>query len=198
MNDLAIYGVHAACGLAFLVTRLIVRSSASHGPDAPVEAQAPRTVTAPWSRTLVGLHAVAFGIMYFGIGNAVLPHRVPHWFAGQQIVGALIIAIGAAMGCWSLVYFRSWKFRARIEAGHRLATGGPFSIVRHPIYVGLALLAIGSAVWVPTTMLWIAAALMALVCDLRARVEENVLEQAFGDEYRAYRGRTRRFLPGIY
>jgi len=198
MNDLAIYAVHAACGLAFALTRWYARSSPAHGPAAPVEAQAPATVTSPWSRTLVGLHSLAFGLMYFGIGNSVIPHRVPRWFAGQQIVGTLIIATGAFMGCWSLLHFRSWRFRARIEQGHRLATGGPFAIVRHPIYLGLGLMAIGSAVWVPTPSLWIAAVLMVVVCDLRARAEEAVLELAFGDEYRAYRQRTRRFLPGIY
>ena len=52
--------------------------------------------------------------------------------------------------------FRSWRFRATLDKGHQLATGGPFSLLRHPIYMGLNLLALGRAIWVPTLTLWIA------------------------------------------
>ena len=64
--------------------------------------------------------------------------------------------------------------------------------------MGLNLLALGSAIWVPTPLLWAAFALMAIGSDLRARAEEKLLEEAFGSVYRGYRGRTKRFLPGIY
>ncbi len=49
---------------------------------------------------------------------------------------------------WALDYFRSWRFRAKLDEGHQLATGGPFRLLRHPIYMGLNLLALGSAFWV--------------------------------------------------
>ncbi len=99
---------------------------------------------------------------------------------------------------WALVYFRSWRFRAAVDKGHELATGGPFRILRHPIYMGLNMLALGTALWVPTTILWAAFVLMAIGSDLRARAEETVLTQAFGPSYLEYCTRTRRFVPGIY
>ena len=64
--------------------------------------------------------------------------------------------------------------------------------------MGLNLLALGSAIWVPTPLLWVAFALMAIGSHLRARAEERILEQAFGDAYRSYCQRTRRFVPGVY
>jgi protein-S-isoprenylcysteine O-methyltransferase Ste14 len=133
-----------------------------------------------------------------GVGAAVIPRRVPVWFPGQRIAGTLIIALGAWLMCWALVYFRSWRFRAKLDAGHELATGGPYALVRHPIYAGLNLLALGTAVWVPTPLTWIAVGLMVLGSDLRGRAEEGVLRQAFGDAYRDYCARTRRFVPGVY
>jgi protein-S-isoprenylcysteine O-methyltransferase Ste14 len=140
----------------------------------------------------------AFGVMYFGLGQAVIPSRVPEWFPGQRLVGASVIVSGAALMSWALVYFRSWRFRAKLDQGHQLATGGPFRLMRHPIYMGLNLLALGTAIWVPTAIVWVGFALMVLGSDLRARAEEKLLEQSFGEPYRSYLARTQRFVPGIY
>jgi protein-S-isoprenylcysteine O-methyltransferase Ste14 len=81
------------------------------------------------------------------------------------MVGSTVIASGAALVAWALVYFRSWRVRAKLEAGHQLATGGPFRTLRHPIYMGLNLLALGTALWVPTTLVWVACGLMAVGSD---------------------------------
>ncbi|MFL5493652.1 MAG: methyltransferase family protein [Gemmatimonadales bacterium] len=141
---------------------------------------------------------VPFGLMYFGVGNAVLPNRVPSWFPGQRMVGFLVIMVGAVFMCWALLHFRSWRFRAQLDAGHELASAGPFRYVRHPIYLGLDLLALGTAIWVPTALTWIAALMMVIGSDLRGRAEEGLLRRVFGDAYAAYCARTSRFLPGVY
>jgi len=60
------------------------------------------------------------------------------------------------------------------------------------------LLALGTALWVPTAIVWAAFVLMAIGSDLRARAEETLLRQAFDSSYREYCARTRRFVPGIY
>jgi protein-S-isoprenylcysteine O-methyltransferase Ste14 len=159
---------------------------------------ATRSQTAPYSRTLLAVHTLAFGAMYFGIGTAVLPNRVPGFFAGQRVVATLIIALGAWLVCWALHYFGSWRLRAKLDEGHQLATGGPFKLVRHPIYMGLNLLALGTAVWIPTATLWASLLLMLVGSDLRARAEEKLLTQVFGDAYSDYCNHTSRFLPGIY
>jgi protein-S-isoprenylcysteine O-methyltransferase Ste14 len=195
MPDLAIYAVHAAFWGSFAITRRFV--GAGHAATEPAPA-AMAPVAAPHSRLVLAVHFVAFGVMYMGVGAAVIPGRVPAWFAGQRVVGTLIIAVGAWLMCWALVYFRSWRFQAKLDAGHQLATGGPYALVRHPIYAGLDLLALGTAVWVPTPLTWIAVALMVLGSDLRGRAEESVLQEAFGDAYEAYCARTRRFVPGLY
>ena len=197
--DFALYAVHTAFWAAFGLTRLILRSLDRHDTSATVTAPvADKEKTAPFSRALLVLHALAFAVMYFGIGMAVIPGRVPIWFSWQRVVGSLVIAAGAALMVWALFYFQSWRFRAKLDANHQLADGGPFRFLRHPIYMGLNLLALGSAVWVPTVIMWAAFILMVIGSDLRARAEEKLLEQAFGSQYREYCARTRRFVPGIY
>jgi len=197
--DVLLLVVHNLFWTSFGVTLVILRLRYRQAADAPPEAPTSKeTHTAGRSRSLLAFHMVAFGLMYFGIFNAVGAQQVPVGFPGQRIVGAIVIGIGAALMSSALTYFRSWRFRARLDQGHQLATGGPFRLMRHPIYMGLNLLALGSAIWVPTAILWIAVVLMVVGSDLRARAEERILEDAFGDTYRDYCRRTRRFIPGIY
>lgn len=184
-----------AFGLARLIHRIRDRGRGSAADTAP---SSPEAASAPFSRALLAFHGLAFAVMYLGLCVAVIPGRVPEWFRGQRVVGSLVIAGGAALVVSTLVYFRSWRFRAAVDTGHQLATGGPFRIVRHPIYLGLDLLALGSALWVPTAIVWAGFLLMAIGGDLRARSEETLLLQAFGQSYRDYCARTKRFVPGIY
>jgi protein-S-isoprenylcysteine O-methyltransferase Ste14 len=200
--DFFIYGVHTVFWWAFVISRWIVTRSARKtatigGPATPALSSGDAR-TARWSRTLLVFHSVAFGTMYFGIGYAVMRGRVPFWFTGQRIVGTGVILIGAALIAWAVLHFRSWRFRAVLGKGHQLATGGPFSLLRHPIYMGLNLLALGSAIWVPTPTLWAACLLMFIGSDLRGRAEERILDEAFGDSYRDYCRHTKRFVPGLY
>jgi protein-S-isoprenylcysteine O-methyltransferase Ste14 len=197
--DFGIFIVHWAFWGAFGITRVVLRSrDRNHSSAADTAPIAQEETAAPFSRALLGFHGLAFAVMYFGICSAVIPGHVPIWFPGQRLAGALVIAGGAALMASALVYFRSWRFRATLDKGHQLATDGPFRIVRHPIYMGLNLLALGTALWVPTAIVWAAFVLMAIGSDLRARAEETLLKQAFGPSYREYCARTRRFVPGIY
>jgi len=197
--DFGIFTAHWVFWGAFGLTRVILRNRDRNDGSAAATSPISRQETmAPFSRALLAFHGLAFAVMYFGIGTAVIPGRVPAWFPGQRVAGSIVIAGGAALVVAALVYFRSWRFRATLGESHRLATGGPFRIVRHPIYMGLNLLALGTALWVPAAIVWAAFVLMAIGSDLRACAEETLLKDAFGPSYREYCARTKRFVPGIY
>ena len=196
--DLLVYLVHALFWGSFGVTRVFAQRSARPAPSAQDGAAAAESRTAPYSRVLLAVHVLAFGAMYFGVGTAVLPNQVPDLFMGQSVVATLIIAVGAWLTCWALLHFGSWRLRAKVDAGHQLATGGPFRFLRHPIYAGLNLLALGTAVWIPTANIAASMLLILLGSDLRARAEEKLLTRVFGAAYTEYCRHTSRFLPGIY
>jgi protein-S-isoprenylcysteine O-methyltransferase Ste14 len=197
--DFGIYIVHAAFWSAFGVTLVVLRLLGGKSDSAPDPASLAKDgKTAPYSRALLVFHMVAFFTMYFGVGRAVFTSRVPAWFPGQRLVSCVVIASGAALANWALIFFRSWRFRAKLDSGHELATGGPFRFLRNPIYMGLNLLAFGTAIWIPTAVVWTGFGLMVIGSDLRGRAEETILDKAFGAAYRDYCSRTRRFLPGIY
>ena len=81
--DLLIYVVHGAfwgCfGLVRLFARGVADAPAGTAHNAPV---AEREHVAAFSRLVLAFHVIAFAIMYFGIGAAVLGNRVPTWFVG--------------------------------------------------------------------------------------------------------------------
>jgi protein-S-isoprenylcysteine O-methyltransferase Ste14 len=85
----------------------------------------------------------------------------------------------------------------RPRDGAHLVDSGLYGHVRHPIYGGLVLGALGwSLLWASPLALALSAVL-ALFFDLKARREEAWLASAYA-EYRAYAERTRRFIPGLY
>lgn len=103
-----------------------------------------------------------------------------------------------ALAAWTVTSFRSWRVRAIIAPEHELATSGPFALARHPVYLTADLLAIATGLWRPAPLVLLGAAVIAVAGDLRARAEERLLVAAFGERYRAYQRRVRRFLPYLY
>ena len=93
-------------------------------------------------------------------------------------------------------YFVSTGLGAQLFAGQRLVTGGPYAIVRHPMYAGLTLAALGSlliyATW--TTLLF---AIFAPLVFVRARREEQALRAEFGQQWEEYCRRVPAFLPRL-
>lgn len=195
--DILLYGAHIAFWASFGLTRILVRF-----PELPTAPSglpiAEREHTARFSLALLAVHAVAFMVLYFGIAHAIRSNRVPSWFPSQRIVAGVLIGLGIVLVSWALAFLRSWRLRAKIAPGHQLTTNGPFRFLRHPIYMALNLLALGSALWVPTATVWAAFILVVIGSYLRAHAEEAVLARAFGRAYVDYCARTKRFLPGLY
>lgn len=195
-HDVGIYIAHAGFFLSFLVARGIAAIALRGQTDARVVAS--QAATAPASRILFLTHVGAFFLLYFGIAAAVFGPPPRLLFPPQIVIGALLIAIAALLSCWTLLYFRSWRFRAAIGVGHELATGGPFRILRHPIYLSLTLLALGTALWHPTVFISVSFVILAILADLRGRAEEALLLRVYGETYAKYCERTRRFIPAVY
>jgi protein-S-isoprenylcysteine O-methyltransferase Ste14 len=76
-----------------------------------------------------------------------------------------------------------------------LVTGGPYRFTRNPMYLGFTLIYIGIACWVNTAWPVVLLPLVLLVMHYGVILrEEAYLERKFGEEYRAFRGRVRRWL----
>ena len=84
------------------------------------------------------------------------------------------------------------------QSGHTLQTSGTYGWVRHPSYVGILLMDIGFAGVFRSGIAVLLLPIVFWMFHRRMQVEEQFLIGEFGDEYRAYMGRTARLVPGLY
>jgi protein-S-isoprenylcysteine O-methyltransferase Ste14 len=111
--------------------------------------------------------------------------------------GLGVMAAGLVLRVFSILWLGPMFTRfVQILPGHHLVTSGPYRFVRHPSYSGLLLFFVGCGVALGD---WLSVAIMATVPALgvlyRIRVEEEALLEAFGEEYRAYKGRVSSLFP---
>ncbi|MEU5421600.1 methyltransferase family protein [Streptomyces sp. NPDC001407] len=120
-----------------------------------------------------------------------------------QVLRAVVLAVvwaGIALRLWSIIALgRFFRATVHIQQGHRLVSSGPYRWVRHPSYSGMLLGLLGFAVLVGNALSWLVFAVCALAAmAYRIRVEERMLLDALGEDYRAYAARTRRLIPGVW
>jgi protein-S-isoprenylcysteine O-methyltransferase Ste14 len=119
---------------------------------------------------------------------------------GLAIVGFALIAAALLLlilAGASLVFARSGTIFPRPRQGASVAESGVYRRVRHPVYGAVLLLAVGWSL-AESPLGLIPTALLAVLFDLKARVEEDWLEEQLPG-YAQYRQRTpRRFVPGVY
>lgn len=113
-------------------------------------------------------------------------------------LGAVLTLVGLLFTVWARVRLgRNWSGVITVKADHELVTGGPYGLVRHPIYSGLALAIIGTALAIGQWRGVLAIALAFIVFVERMIVEERFMRQQFGAAYDDYALRVRAFVPGV-
>jgi protein-S-isoprenylcysteine O-methyltransferase Ste14 len=114
-------------------------------------------------------------------------------------LGVLLFAAGGALRIWPVfVLGNRFSGLVAIQPGHILVTDGIYGVIRHPSYLGLLVNSLGWALAFRSTVGIILTLAILLTLVGRIRAEEKLLEEQFGDEYRAYRARTSRLIPGVY
>lgn len=113
--------------------------------------------------------------------------------------GALVAAGGvlAATGALALQRHEAFTALPHPRTTARLVEVGAYRLVRHPVYGGLILGAMGWALVRGSIPAFVGALALLAFFDLKRRREESWLEARFPD-YRAYRARTRRLIPWIW
>lgn len=151
-------------------------------------------------RRAAGLLAV--GTLLVGLGPAV--HLVGvdwAWTPGDAFVthaaGVLLLLAGLGWAAWAQATMREhWRMGQDSTERPELVTTGPFGRMRHPIYTGMVVVALGVTMTDPTYAGAAGLVLLALGVRLQAiQVEEPHLRTLHGPAYEAWARRTGRFLP---
>lgn len=117
------------------------------------------------------------------------------WLAG---IGFAVFLSGLALAVWARVYLGSnWGTPMSEKVDPELVTTGPYRYVRHPIYSGIILAIVGTAVAVSPYAL-VAGALAGGYFVYSATVEERIMERRFPDAYPDYRRSTKMLVPFVF
>jgi protein-S-isoprenylcysteine O-methyltransferase Ste14 len=116
------------------------------------------------------------------------------WRAG---LGLVLFAVGLGFAIWARIHIgRNWGTPMSQKDDPELVTSGPYQRVRHPIYSGILVAGVGTAVALSWAWL-IAVALAGVYFVYSATIEERNLTEQFPDSYPVYRRSTKMLVPFI-
>lgn len=149
-----------------------------------------------WSRQLrIRAVILVAAIVLVRVG-ALRGHAVntDPWLA---CLGLALFALGLGFAIWARMHIgRNWGTPMMEKTEPELVTSGPYRLVRHPIYSGMLVAGIGTAI--ALSWWWLTAVALAGVYFLySARVEERYLTDEFPDTYPTYKRSTKMLLPFI-
>ena len=182
----------------------VAPSAASAAAPSTAAAPAPPARAArrdPGSRVGIALQMLGYFLMWFS-------YRPPFpMFAGAPRaieVAAMVLAVALAYASGFLAVWarrslgKEWSITARVLEGHRLVTGGPYAIVRHPMYTAMLGLWLASALAVARPF----GALLGIVpivwgTLIRVRSEDALLRAAFGETFESWARRVPALVPWV-
>ena len=147
------------------------------------------------------LHNV--GVVIVGLGVAYLGRMMDSLFGISSFVsplakaGALLLlGLGFLVRLWATFHFYVHNMRViSLEPQTTLITSGPYRFTRNPLYLGgNVFIFFGAALLLGSPTALVVTALHIPLMDRFIRREERQLERKFGDEWRSYKGRVRRWL----
>jgi protein-S-isoprenylcysteine O-methyltransferase Ste14 len=114
-------------------------------------------------------------------------------------IGAAVMVAGLLFAVWARHHLASnWSSAVTIKEGHELITTGPYSMVRHPIYTGMLIGFLGTAIALSQVRGIIGFVLIFLVLWPKLRLEEKWMRSEFGETYLSYARRTAALVPYLF
>jgi protein-S-isoprenylcysteine O-methyltransferase Ste14 len=143
-----------------------------------------------------------------GIAGVLLAApSVPGWLGERwasatgnvYMVGVALVAAGLVFTVWARITLGgNWSATVTLKHDHEIVRSGPYRWIRHPIYTGLLLAFLGSAIALGEWRGLLALCIAAAAFWRKSRVEERWLEELFGAEYADYRQSTWALIPFLF
>jgi protein-S-isoprenylcysteine O-methyltransferase Ste14 len=113
-----------------------------------------------------------------------------------DLVGVLLVLLGLGVNIWASNLFNKKSTTVKpFEESTYFINGGLYRFSRHPMYLGMAVLLLGIALLLRSITPFLVLPIFAwLVTRNFIKPEEKAMEETFGDAYREYKQRVRRWL----
>ena len=120
---------------------------------------------------------------------------MPSWLRWLGVIGAMFSILLVAWIHRTLG--RQYSAELAIQKDHALVTSGPYARIRHPMYTALNMFSFSLALTTSNILVLFFAVLVIVPFPWIARMEEKMLLETFGEDYREYMSKTGRFFPRI-
>jgi len=115
------------------------------------------------------------------------------------LVGLVVVLMGVVFSIWARVILGgNWSNFVTVKENHTLVRKGPYRVVRHPIYSGILLGMIGSALQRSELRSFVGVMICGFSFWLKTRTEEHFMVQRFGEEYLQYCHEVKALAPFIF
>ncbi len=119
---------------------------------------------------------------------------------GLEAAGLVLTVLGYLLMAWALISLgRTYQLGGSApRAADQLTVVGPYRFVRHPMYTGVLCISLGLACLIQSLAFYAVFGIYLVLIYLLIPVEEEGLQQAYGESYLAYRQRVRKLIPLVY
>jgi protein-S-isoprenylcysteine O-methyltransferase Ste14 len=150
------------------------------------------------SYRVVGIIIIAGWLLIERLLNVSSQSRLWQTTLALGVLTDLLVLAGAAFTVWARITLgRNWSAEVTFKQDHELIESGPYALARHPIYTGLIVMALGTAINYGRT---IGVAVLFAFCATiwwKARQEERIMSRHFPDAYAAYKMRVHAIIPFV-
>jgi protein-S-isoprenylcysteine O-methyltransferase Ste14 len=115
------------------------------------------------------------------------------WIGVALVLSGLLFSVAARLHLGG-----NWSGTVTLKQDHTLTRSGPYRFVRHPIYTGILLAILGSAIAVAQWGALLALLLTAVAFLIKIRTEERFMLDHFGAEYARYQQEVAALIPGLF
>jgi protein-S-isoprenylcysteine O-methyltransferase Ste14 len=123
---------------------------------------------------------------------------VPEGRASTAVGYGLLMA-GMLFAGWARLFLGgNWSSSVTLKEDHTLVQSGPYRIVRHPIYTGLLVALLGTAIALGELRCFLGVLLAAIAWKIKSMSEETLMVQQFGDQYTRYREQVKGLVPYLW
>jgi protein-S-isoprenylcysteine O-methyltransferase Ste14 len=159
-------------------------------------------ITPWWRQSLLrgGIVVLIVAAIHFTGAGRLL--RAAHAYQAHSIllgaIGAAIVLLGVGFAVYARIYLgRNWGMPMSRKEEPELITDGPYAFVRHPIYTGIMLAMLGSAIG--ESVIWIVLLVLFVPYFIySARREEELMCEQFPAQYPDYMRRTKMIVPFVF
>ena len=173
----------------FLDWRVVARGAKSNERVEPLVSRIVRAVTLIFAFVLLMSPRQPIPVLY---QSYLSDTNWTTWFW----IGAVVSVLGLGFAIWARLYLGSnWSNSVTIKRDHELITGGPYGLVRHPIYTGLLTGFVGTAIAIGQLCGLVAFAFLFVMLWYKLRLEERWMRLQFGEVYEQYAQRVPAPVP---